>query len=367
MRSPGKWSWRAAEVAGIGIYIHVTLVLFMAWVAIGGAIATRNPAAALGGVVLMALIFVCVALHELGHALTARRYGIRTLDIILLPIGGVARLERMPERPAQELVVALAGPAVNVVIAVVLAMLIAGLRGALPDLTRLTLQGGLLSSLLAVNVLMVLFNLIPAFPMDGGRVLRALLALKFPYARATEIAANAGQAIAVVFGVIGLFGNPMLLFIALFVFLAASEEWALVQARTSLAGLPVSAAMITHFRTLAPDEPLARAVDHLMEGYQQDFPVVEGGRVLGILHRHELVVGLSQSGPQSTVGSLVQPSEDSTTPNEALEVAVRRMQEKGRTTMPVLSQERLVGLLSTENVGELLMVRSALAKRARPA
>ncbi len=365
MRKSGRWSWKVAEVSGIGIYVHVTLVFFMVWIALGGALAAGDPMRAVHGVVMMVSIFLCVALHELGHALTAQRYDIRTLDIILLPIGGIARLERMPEKPSQEITVALAGPAVNVVIALVLyvAGKMLGIREV--PLRMSVFQGGLLPGLLSINVFMAAFNLIPAFPMDGGRVLRAVLAFRFSYARATEIAATVGQGIALFFGLVGLFGNPMLLFIALFVFLAASEEWAVVQARTSLAGLPVSAAMITDFQTLAPEEPLSRAVDHLVEGYQQDFPVVSGGRMLGILTRSDLLMALSRSGPQATVGSVVQGDAEAVAPNDSLESAVRRMQEAQRTTVPVLSRGELKGLLSNDNVAELLMVRSALAKRAK--
>src|SRR5262245_4313625 len=239
-----RWSIGIGSIAGIRVEIHVTFILFVGWIAIQDGLLTGHPERALSSIVLILLVFGCVLLHELGHALTARRYGIRTRDIVLLPIGGVARLQRMPDQPGQEIVVALAGPAVNVVIAAALWLALGGWNGA--DAIR-PVGDGMLEKLLTVNLIMVGFNLIPAFPMDGGRVLRALLALRLPYLRATRIAALVGQGIALLFGVIGFFYNPMLMFVALFVFLAAGEEHALVRTRASLSELPARAAMITEF------------------------------------------------------------------------------------------------------------------------
>lgn len=205
---------------------------------------------AIEGTLFIVLLFVCVLLHELGHALTALHFGVRTPDITLLPIGGVARLERIPEEPRQELLIAIAGPLVNVVIAGVLLLILRGQAG-FSELRDLSNPGvALMAKLASVNIFLVLFNLIPAFPMDGGRILRAILAMKFSYARATQAAANIGQALAFVFGLFGLFGNPMLLFIALFVYLGASQEAGLAKVRDITSELPVSEAMVTELRDL---------------------------------------------------------------------------------------------------------------------
>src|SRR5882672_11660056 len=206
-----RWSFRIARIAGIPIQCHVTFLLLVAWIAISGGLFTGQPRAALAAVVLLLVVFTCVVLHELGHALAARRYGIATRDITLLPIGGLARLERMPERPTQELVVALAGPAVNVALALAAGIAIQ-LRGLDRPFLQLLLQGAMLEgdllvSVFVINVWMLLFNLIPAFPMDGGRVLRALLATRMPYARATRIASNVGQFLALVFGAAGVMSH----------------------------------------------------------------------------------------------------------------------------------------------------------------
>lgn len=353
-----KWSFGIGRIAGIRIELHVTFALFVVWIATVQGFRAGDPLRAVESAVLLLLVFACVLFHELGHALAARRYGIRTRSIVLLPIGGVARLERMPERPGQEMIVAIAGPAVNVAILLVLAAIAAVLRIN----PHGDMAGGLLDALFAVNMLMVLFNLIPAFPMDGGRMLRALLAMRLPYVRATRIAAGIGQAIAVVFAIVGLFSNPMLVFIALFVFLAAGEEHAVVQARSSLAGLPVRAAMVRDFDVLQTWEPLQRAVDLLMDGSQQDFPVVEGDQPVGVLTRAELLRALQKSGPTSRVGEAVIRRDEIAGPLEPLEDVLRRMREHGLTGLPVVDAGHLVGFITVENVSELLLVQDALQR-----
>lgn len=353
-----RWSLRIGTIAGIRVELHVTFLLFVGWAALSQGLLTGNAAGAIRGVALLLLIFGCVLLHELGHALAARRYGIRTRDIVLLPIGGIARLQRMPDRPSQEVVVALAGPAVNVVIVALLWLVL----GRFPEPTEI--GDDLVKSLFWVNVLMVTFNLIPAFPMDGGRVLRALLAMRLPYVRATRIAAGIGQGIALLFGVVGFFYNPMLMFVALFVFLAAGEEQALVRARASMAGFPVRAAMITEFETLDVSDPLQRAVDLLMSGSQQDFPVLENGAPVGILSRADLIGALPHHGPQANVGQVVQREAQMVDPGEPLEDVFQRMRERRRSALPVVSDGRLIGMVTTDNVGELLLVQDALRRRS---
>ena len=283
------WSLPIFRVAGIQLRIHVTFLLLIGWLAFGY-YAEGGSAAAAARVVFILLLFVCVVLHEFGHAFAAKAFGINTPDITLLPIGGVARLERMPEKPMQELVIALAGPMVNVVIA--LGLFAAGGSRAL--LNPSTIEGGgLIGQLLTINILLLLFNLLPAFPMDGGRVLRALLATRLSYARATQVAANIGQGFAFVFGFIGLIWNPFLIFIALFVYIGASQEAALAQMKDVSRRFPVSSAMVREFRTLSENATLEEAVDALLATSQHDFPVVdETGSVAGLLTRHDLIAAL---------------------------------------------------------------------------
>src|SRR5881227_1107400 len=290
-----KWSWKLGTVAGIGIYVHATFLLLLAWVGVAYWLA-GGSAAALDGIAFILALFACVVLHELGHALTARRYGTRTRDITLLPIAGVSRLERIPDDPRQEVWVSLAGPAVNVVIAAALYVWLL-LSQTWRPLSALTMAGGpFLERLLLVNVSLAVFNLLPAFPMDGGRVLRALLAMRMDYTRATQLAAQVGQAMALLFGFVGLFANPFLLFIAFFVWIGAAQEASMVQMRSALRGIPVSRAMLTDFETLAPGDPGRRVLDLIIAGSQSDFPVVEDGRVVGVLLRRDVLNALAQHG-----------------------------------------------------------------------
>src|SRR5688572_6438823 len=265
-----KSSLKIAQTAGISIYVHWSFVLFIGWVFFSDLMQTHSFWLAWQGVAFVLALFFCVVLHELGHALAARRYGIRTRDIILLPIGGVARLEKMPDLPSQELVVALAGPAVNVVIAAILFGIILLKQSTSALLDVQLLQGSPLIRLFWTNIFLVFFNLIPAFPMDGGRILRALLTVKQGRARATAVAAKIGQTIAILFGIMGLFGNPFLIFIAIFVFLGAQAEAQAVQTNAAIGGLKVRDAMLTHFRALSGREPLSKAVAELLAGSQQD-------------------------------------------------------------------------------------------------
>ena len=362
-----KWSWQFGTVAGIGLYVHATFFLLIAWVGITYWLA-GGSAAALSGIAFILALFACVVLHELGHALTARRYGIRTRDITLLPIGGVSRLERIPDDPRQEVWVSLAGPAVNVVIAAALyAWLL--LSQTLRPFSALTMAGGpFLERLLLVNVSLAVFNLLPAFPMDGGRVLRALLAMRMDYVRATQVAAYVGQAMALAFGLLGLFTNPFLVFIALFVWIGAAQEASMVQMRTGLSGIPVSRAVLTDFHSVAPDDAAKRVLDLILAGSQQDFPVVDGGqggRVAGVLLRSDVLKALAQRGSDWRVRDIMRREFEVVDAADMLDTAFARLQSCNCHTLPVTSRGALVGLLTMENVGEFLLIQSALGRSPR--
>jgi Zn-dependent protease/CBS domain-containing protein len=358
-----KWSLKIGTLTGIELRIHVTFLLLLGWVGAAHWIAGKSVDAAFNGMASILALFGCVLLHELGHSLAARRYGIPTRDITLLPIGGVARLERMPEKPAQELWVSLAGPAVNVAIAAVLFVWLSITHSWAPLGQMHVASGPFLERLLIANVWLVLFNLIPAFPMDGGRVLRALLASRMEYVRATQIAAGIGQGLALVFGLIGLFGNPMLLFIALFVWIGASQEASATQMKAAMAGTPIRAAMLTDFRQLDGGDTLGDAVRLILEGSQQDFPVMDGGRIAGILTRSDLLVALAQHGPDYPVTSTMRRDFLTTDYTEMLEVAFQRLQECNCHTMPVIHDGHLAGLLTMDNLGEYFLIQAALKKR----
>jgi Zn-dependent protease len=358
-----KWSLKLGRILGIDVFVHVTFLLLLGFIGVAHWMKDHSVTAAFIGVAFFACLFLCVLLHEYGHALAARQYGIATRDITLLPIGGVARLERMPEKPAQELVVALAGPLVNVVIA---GSLFAGLvlSGKWQPLSGLSaVEGSFAERLMLVNLFLVLFNLLPAFPMDGGRVLRSLLAMRLSYARATGIAAAIGKGMAVVFGFVGLFVNPMLLLIALFVWIGASQEAGAAEMKSSFQGVRVREAMLTDFRTLCPPDTLATATRLVLAGSQQDFPVVERGRIVGLLLHADLFRALQERGDGATVASVMVTDFDTVSPDEGLEAALARARPEKSRTLPVINDGALVGLLTAENVGELFMIRAALANR----
>lgn len=267
-----RWSWRIGQITGIGIYVHATFWLLMLLVLDESWSRGHVLATAVAGIAFVLTIFGCIVLHELGHALTARRYGIRTRDITLLPIGGLARLEKMPDDPKQELWVALAGPAVNVAIAAAVFVIAAGLGLGTGWKEFELLSGGFLAKLIGVNLWLALFNLIPAFPMDGGRVLRALLASRRGLASATQIAATVGKAIAFTFGVVGLFMNPILVFIGIFVWVAASQEARMVRLKSAAQGFYVGNARPTNFQSLVPHDPLEHAAEVMFKRVSTRLP-----------------------------------------------------------------------------------------------
>jgi Zn-dependent protease len=355
-----KWSTKIGTVAGIGVYVHMTFVMLIAWVAFAYWQTEQSVGAVVRGVAFILALFGCVVLHELGHALTARRFGIRTRDITLLPIGGLARLERMPDDPRQELWVALAGPAVNVVIAVGLYAVLQIAGAFTPVGTLSVTSGSFLERLMIVNAFLAAFNMLPAFPMDGGRVLRALLATRLEYTRATQLAASIGQGLAFVFALIGFFSNPVLLFIALFVWIGAGQEAAMTGIRSALGGIPLARAMITDFRTLGPDDSLARAVDLLLSGAQQDFPVVDGRTVVGVLTRGDLLAALARQEQHAAVSQVMRRDFVVADASDMLDATFQRLQGRDCHTIPVVRRGDLVGLLTMDNVGEFLSVQAAI-------
>ena len=352
MTEPGRrnrWSWRIGKILGIDVFVHATFLVLLAWVAIASYRADGSLEKALAALALMLVVFGSVVLHELGHALTARRFGIRTRDIILLPIGGVARLERMPERPGQELLVAIAGPAVSLSLAAMLELI--GRTTGSPPVIQVA----------QINLMLGLFNLLPAFPMDGGRILRAGLAWRGDRRRATTIAAKVGQAVALGLATLGLFGNPVLVLIAAFVWFGAAAEANATNAQVLMSNATATAAMMTEFRTLSTGDTLDRAAQLLLQGSQSDFPVVEtDGRVVGMLTRDRLVAALSKGAPDRGVGSAMQAPIVSVSADAALGEVARQMQESGLSAIPVVENGLIRGLVTLENLGEWLVLRGTM-------
>ena len=354
-----RWSWRLTRVFGIDVYVHQTFFLLVAFVGFGSLLGGQGLTEVLRGLLLLVAVFASVVIHEFGHALMARRFGVRTWDITLLPIGGVARLEKMPERPSEQLSVALAGPAMNVGIAAALFVVVSLLGLGVGAESIDFIGGSFLTQLMWLNLLLAGFNLLPGYPMDGGRVLRALLAMHMAPERATQIAARVGQGVAVAFGIIGLFVSPFLVLIAVFVWLGAQAEYASSAVKVALGGLSVREGMITDFQSLSPHDRLSRAVQLTLAGFQQDFPVLDGDRLIGVLTHAALLKGLTEGGVDVPVLQTMSGEPETISPDDALGGALSRMHQGGIRALVVVEHREIVGLLTVGNIGDLLAFEAA--------
>ena len=354
-----KWSFKLGRLLGIDVHIHFTFLILLVVIGFAHWVPDRSVSAALGGLLFFALLFVCVLLHEFGHALMARRFGLRTRDITLLPIGGVARLERTPEKPAQELLVALAGPAVNVIIALALGAWLLLAHAWQPVSSLKIAEGGMIERLLAVNAGLVLFNMLPAFPMDGGRVLRAVLAMKMNLTRATIMATRAGKVMAVLFVTGGVFTNPMLILIALVGWCGASQEHALTQVRSVVAGASVRDAMVTSFHTVSPSTTLQEMAALMLSGAQRDYPVMTRQHIIGMLSHADLLRAMRTSQLDTNVITVMRTDVPTLDEDELLDDLLLRDRGNDETAMPVLKHGVLVGLLTAQHRHAYFIIREA--------
>jgi Zn-dependent protease/predicted transcriptional regulator len=356
-----SWSIRLLRVGGIDVRVHVSFVLILLWAAYAWASETgRGWQGALFGLVATLLLFGAVVLHELAHGWQARRFGIPIRDVTLWPIGGITRMERAPTSPGQDLRIALVGPLANLAVAGALTLLawLLGTWGPLGagDVRRALGEvswPGLLAYLVVANVWLALFNLLPAFPLDGGRALRALLATRLDPVAATRRAVAVGQTLAWLMGLSGLLsGSLTLVAVAVFVYLASAGESALVELRTALGSLRVDQAMSRGVATLDSTDPLARAVDLTLATTQASFPVVAGDRVVGLLSDRDLLAGLGAGGPGRPVHAAMRAGPPTARPDESLLDAEERMASAGVAALPIVDGGRLVGLLTAADVVE---------------
>lgn len=365
-----KWSILIGRPFGVEVRLHLTFLLLLAFFGWRGWSVSGTVEGALSSVLLQSMVFGCVLLHEFGHVLMARRFGIRTQDVTLLPIGGVARMESTGETPRQELLIALAGPVVNVVIAGLAYLWWVLVPRSVEGFDTSALKAPAPLALMIVNVFLVLFNLIPAFPMDGGRVLRAILSWRGNRVWATRVAAGIGKAVAILLGVVVLLGmagvlpihQPLLLFIAVFVWIGATQESQAAATTSLLNGVSVRETMMTELHVAEPFTTLREVSQWLLAGYQQDFPVVAQGEVVGMLPRDDFFRALAASGPDTLVRDVMRVDFATAGPTESIEAVLRRAQgtEGVVLTIPVIQSGVLVGMVTPENVGEFVMVRTAL-------
>ena len=353
------------KVRGISIRMHITFPLILVWGAIQfGFVAGEGLTGAIFGVIVTLLLFTIVVLHELGHSFAALYYGVPVTQIVLMPLGGVAQLGRIPEKPGQEFVIAIAGPAVNFLLAGLLLLL-----GAVVRLTTSLDATALLSAELSLaaifnyvfvsNLFLGIFNLMPAFPMDGGRVLRAVLAMRMDYARATRVAVTVGQAMA---GLLGLWGflssSLMLILIAVFVYIGAGQEGQAVQLRHVLGHLTVRQAYSRQTLTLAPTATLRDAIALTLSSFQADFPVCEEEQLLGLLSQGNLLEALHEQGPDVPVAAVMRRDIRAVAPSDEIIAVQERMGAEKLDTLPVVEAGRFLGLLTSRDIGELFRLLS---------
>ena len=355
-----KWSFKVARFAGIDVYVHVTFLLLLIWIGWQYWLTEGSFGAVIVGVSFILLLFGCVVLHEFGHALTARRFGIRTRDITLLPIGGVASLERMPDDPKQEIIVALAGPAVNLFIALLLWLGLLFSNNFIPADSAQLINGGFVHRIMVINLVLAIFNLLPAFPMDGGRVVRAALSIRLGHHQATKIAANIGQMLAFGMGILGLLYNPFLMFIAIFIWIGAASETGMEQVKHSLSKITAGDAMLSDYQTLHVDDPLSHVITLTLAGTQKVFPVQSGDELIGVLTQSDLLKGLQAEGENARTQQWMQHGIQKTDVNEPVYKVLERLQTSQYPLLSITESDRAVGILDLENISELINIQAAI-------
>lgn len=357
-----KHSLQIGRPFGIKISIHWTFLFLIAWVVIIDIQQGLNFKQTMLSILFILVLFVCVVLHELGHSFTAMRFGADVKSITLLPIGGMANISKLPETPKEELLMTIAGPAVNVVIALILYVIISAFGNVdfqEIDFTAITGEN-FLTMLLFVNLFIVAFNLIPAFPMDGGRILRALFSFRMDKLKATRLAKITGQAFALTFMIVGLFINPFLVIIGIFVFLGASAEYKTLKFTELLKFYTVSEAIITDYHTVHPEAPLEKAAEQLLHHQINGIIVTRGNEPLGILTKNDIIKGLSMEGKNIPVKQVMSVDFETVGPSEPLDKVFQRMQGKKSLMVPVMKNDRILGILDMDALQQFILVKSAL-------
>lgn len=357
-----RGSMTIATIFGTKVRMHPTFLILLVWVATGEAL-SRGAEAAVTGIIFVLLLFVCVVAHEFGHVLVARHYGGRTRDILLLPIGGVSRMERMPEGSAQELAVAVAGPAVSIAIGAILIFLV-----GVPTAQSIESPafGALLPRLAATNIFLALFNLVPAFPMDGGRALRAVLAMRMGRVGATRLAARFGHIIAGLFVLLGLISaNPLLLLIGIFIYFGASAESADTELRQLAQKMMVSDVMRSNVRSISSSAPLSDAINLMLQAGQHAIPVVErNGTLAGLATKDAIIRTVHRTGRGATVGEAVERNIPTIVSHQKLADALDLMQSHSAPAVVVINpQGELVGLVTTDTLADLMIVQAPPERR----
>jgi len=362
-----KGSLKLGKIAGIGLFVHWTFSLLILFIVYTNYKAGQNSIQILWSVLFILCIFLTVFMHELGHALTAKKFGIKTKDITLLPIGGVAQLERLPEKPSEELMVAFAGPMVNIVLALITSLFI-----NLPNTSQEMVAqlengvnaGNFFLNFYLVNIILAFFNLIPAFPMDGGRVLRALLSYKLERHQATKIAARIGQALAIGFVLLGFYSNPFLIFIGIFVFMGAQIESEYTESKYMLKGYKVRDVLMKQYPTIDYNETLETAVKLMLDSQNKHFLVTENDIPMGTLNREQILAALAKKEGETRLSSIMDRELILLQADDLLEDIFELVYKNKSTLMLVIDDNQLIGTLDTENLLEFILINEVKANRA---
>ncbi|MFC1836977.1 site-2 protease family protein [Thermodesulfobacteriota bacterium] len=349
-----KWSLRIGSIIGIPIKVHLTFILLLVLVFFAGT--KVIGLGGLAGVIFICLVFASVVFHELAHSLVARHYGIEVVDITLLPIGGVARMAKPPEKPAQEMLIAAAGPAASFALAVAL-LITADLVGSKIPVSDFSLRTNLIAQLCAVNFVLAVFNLVPAFPMDGGRILRGFLGLYLHPLKATRIAVGVGQVFAAILFFLGLLSmNLFMILIALFVYIGAESEEKQMGVMLTLEGVTAKSTMITDLEVVSPEHRIGEVADRYCHSFQGDFPVVDDRGLTGLVTRETLTEALHKLGPSVKVGEIMRVDYPIALEDTPLTEILQKMQEAGSKVVPIMRQRELVGLVTLEQIGRYNML-----------
>jgi Zn-dependent protease/CBS domain-containing protein len=357
------WSINIGKIFGINFRIHVTFFLLLLFIFIS-VLPQHGFQRALLATLFICAVFVCVLIHEIGHSLIAHRFGKEAKSITLLPIGGVAMMEEMPEKPAQEIAMAIIGPFINLIIAGVLYLFIGHWSGiGAPNLTPDSAKG-FFAGLIGVNIMLAIFNLIPAFPMDGGRVLRGLLALRLNFVQATTTAVFIGQAIAMFFLFFGIFFNWWLAIIGLFLYIGAGSEKHQVILKSLLKNVPASEAMTTEFVALRPNDTLRKAIEHFHHGCQDDFPVLGNKGIEGVLTRDRILASIHEKGLDIPVSEIMDRTFASVTPKMPLDDVYKKLLSSRKTAVAVVDKNSVKGMVCLDGISRYFMIKSAMGKVA---
>jgi Zn-dependent protease len=350
------------KIVGIDFRIHVTFFLLLIFIYVS-ALSQYGPKSAFMAVLFICAIFACVLIHEIGHSLIARRFGKEAKSITLLPIGGVATMEEMPEKPQQEIVMSIAGPLINLAIAGILFLFVSQWQGIRVLTMYPDSLSAFISELISVNIILAVFNLIPAFPMDGGRVLRGILALKMDYIQATSLAVSIGQGMSLFFIFFGLLFNIWITLIGVFIYIGAGSEKHEVMLRAVLRKVPASAVMTTNFQTLQPDKSLSQVLEYVYHGCQDDFPVMGDSGIQGILTRKDILSAIHEKGINIMISDVMDRDFFSVKPDESLDKVYHHLLNKHKTAAAVLEGGRLMGMICLDSISRYFMIQNAMVSK----